>query len=517
MQADSELQAVRAGGPTAAERCRPAWESLVVFVLASGFLIGFGNRVGFEGDDLNSVLPILHLREALAGDLEIYRPDWQPLSYRLGAVAYALTGSVDAIFTMAQLAVALGIALLYRATRSAGLPALLFIPLLMLFPEILYTGLYYNSSALGFPLVCLAVLLALEGADRAAAAVTGVALAAAVLIRIDFVLIVPAIVVLRLWLRRGPIDLLVVCAAGLAVLAVALATGLLDPRGVVETYAAARGEIIARSDDPGWDDLTKLFVATVALSPLGWAFLAIAMVWTVLHPRAWAPALVGFLCLAPMLFAARNMLTPKYLIPAFSLLPVIVAMVWVAATERISPRGRRRLAALWCAGTAFYLVASVEPDNEMPFLSVATQDGRKIGTHDGHRSWGAYLWHMRDVRETSRASERRLLVEDMLAALSELRTTPVALVGDQSVFSPGGIAWRNLQLALARAGHNGDVIAPGALEFDLPSGRLLMLTPEAWRGAASEGACIVDITDAESRARAAASIAACSRRCGSRS
>ena len=484
-----------------------AWGSLLVFALVLTFLLAHGDRTGFEGDDLNSVLPMLHLREAMAGNLLIYRPDWQPLSYQIGAATYTLTGSVDAIFALAQLSVAVGIAVLYRATRQVGLPAVLFVPLLLLFPEILYTGLYFNSSALGFPLVCIAVLLALEGEGRTTAAMTGAALATAVLVRIDFVLVAPMVVAFRLWLRRDLVDLQVLAGTAATVFAMALATGLLDLRGVIETYAAARAEIMARAQQPGWDDRAKVFAASVVLSPLGWAFLFGAMLWTAVHRRLWAPAAVGLLCMTPMLFAARNMLTPKYMIPALALMPVVVAIIWVAATEQMGPRMRRLLVVLWCLATGFYLVASVDPDNEAPFLILETRQSRQIETHDGPRSWGAYLWAMRNVASLS--AERDTIAEDMLAALLVPRRVPIALVGEQNVFAPGGIAWRNLQLAAARAGHTGRLLGPGALVFDLPTGRMLLLTSEARMGHDLDGVCIIEILDEESRKTAASSIRAC--------
>jgi hypothetical protein len=471
---------------------RASLEAVFVFVLAIAFLLVFSNTSGFEGDDLNSVLPMLHLGSALAGDLEIYRPDWQPLSYATGAAIFALTGSVDTIFALPALGVAIGIALLYLATRRIGLTPLLFVPLLMLFPEIVYTGLYYNSSALGFPFVCLAVLLAPKTQTHPAAVLLGAILAIAVLMRMDFVLIVPAILAYQVWFRREVIDLIMIGIGAGIVFGFALATNLLDPQGVINTYQGARDEIVARANQPGWDTYAKTFVATVVLSPLGWLFLFGGALYAMLNRRSWMPALIGLICLAPMLFAARNMLTPKYMIPAFALLPVIAAMIWVAATAQLQPRLKNMLTGVWIGATLFYFFLAIEPQRDAPFIDVSAKESRVINTHDGPRSWGAYLFHF--DRVSTHWGTQVAQAEAILEATKAVG--PIAFVGDQDVFSPGGTAWRHLQLGLIHAGYDGQVVAPGTLRFDRAEGPLFLLTPEAQASQALEGVCPV-VLDSE--------------------
>ncbi len=468
-------------------RTRTGLEAVLVFGLAFAVLLVFSNSSGFEGDDLNSVLPMLHLGDALAGDLEIYRPDWQPLSYATGAATYALTGSIDAIFALPALGVAIGIALLYLATRRIGLAPLMFVPLLMLFPEILYTGLYFNSSALGFPFVCLAVLLAPTAQTRPWAIALGAILAMSVLMRLDFVLIVPAIMAYRIWSRREVVDIIMIGIGSGIVFGLALATHLLDPQGVISTYQGARDEIVARANQPGWDTYAKAFVATVVFSPLGWLFLFWAALYSLRNRRTWLPAFIGLICLAPMLFAARNMLTPKYMIPAFALLPVIAAMIWVAATAQLQPRLKNMLAGLWVGATIFYFFLAIEPQREAPFIDISAKESRIINTHDGPRSWGAYLFHFDRV-----STHWGLQVAQAEAMLDAAKSAgPIAFVGDQDVFSSGGIAWRHLQLALIRAGYDGRVIDRDALRFDRAEGPLFLLTPAAQASQNLEGVCLV--------------------------
>lgn len=480
-------------------------ELILVFALSLGFLLFNGHWSGFEGDDLNSVLPILHLEAALAGDLKIYRPAWQPLSYVTGAAVYALTGQVDAIFALAPLGVASGIALLYLAARRVGLTPVLFLPLLMLFPEILYTGLYFNSSALGFPLVCLAVVLAPQRRGCAMPVLIGALLASAVLMRIDFVLIAPAVVIYRVWHRRDILDFVLIGAAAAGVFILALLVGILDPYAVARTYLMARDEIVVKAFDPGWDAYTKLFVTTVVFSPLGWLFLGFACVWTMLSRRAWMPGLLGMICLAPMLFAARNMLTPKYMIPAFALLPIIAAIIWVAATATLRPRVQRGLAGLCLGVTFFFLFLSVEPQRASPYLTILGQQSRTVVTHDGPRSWGGYLWHM--GRASPQWAARDARAKAILAAINIMG--PIVIVGRQSAFLPGGLAWRQLQLHLSRAGYEGQVVGPGALLFERAEGQLFLLTPEAQMSRDLTNMCVVTLNNRSDADRVLAAIAAC--------
>lgn len=487
---------------------RAGVEALFVFGLSVMVLWVFADRTGYEGDDINSVVPMLNLRAALDGAILIYRPHWQPLSYELGAAVYGITGSVNAIFALAQIGIAAGIATIYYTVRAVGLPPLLFLPLLMLFPEIVYSGLYYNSSALGFPLACLAVFLALTGSRRRSAAAIGILLSLAILMRMDYVLVAPVVAAMRIWMRCDLWDVIIAALSGIAIFALALASGLLDPAAAIETYNLARAEIIARADSPGWNDFRKMMVTTVVFSPTGWVFLAIALIWTALTPRAWLPAAIGVLCLTPMLFSARNMLTAKYMLPVFALLPVIAALIWIDIADRLRPALYRTLTGLWIAMTAFLLVAALEPTKEAPHVQIVFADSRQIPTHDGRRTWGAYLWHMARLPHTK--AETDAMANTLLKAVLEPRDVAVAFVGKQNLFEPGGIVWRNLQLALAQAGYHGHVVGHEALRFDLPAGPLFLFTADSRADHDLSGTCVIELLEKEAQATILSSLGACS-------
>lgn len=490
------------------QRSQVSWVStLVVFALAFGFLLTFADQNGFEGDDLNSVLPMLHLREALNGDLLIYRPDWQPLSYQLGALVYKLTGLVSSIFLLAPLFVAAGIALQYQIVRKFSFSATLFIPLLFLFPEMLYTGLYYNSSALGFPFVCGAVLLAFTKTSQISAIFIGALLAIAVLMRIDFVLIAPFVVVIRAYRRRSFLDFVLAGLGAMVIFGLALLTQILDPKGVVEVYSLARQEIIDRADAPGWDRTTKVFVASVIFSPLGWGTLLIGCIWTLLNPKHWVLVLICLICLAPMIYAAQNILTAKYMVPAYAVFPMGVAILWGDITTRWSKRARHTISGIWIAGTAFFFVAAADPQNEAPFIDIGMRESRVVGTHDGPRSWGAYMWHIAGVKAVW--GNKVESADALFETLSSPRPRSVVFVGLQGSFSPGALVWRHLQLELVKQGYRGNLITKEALVFNLPSGTIIMKTPEAFLPPEYADACFIDLLDDPSEPEVSARVLAC--------
>ena len=115
-------------------------EAAIVFLASLAVLVFFADRNGYEGDDLNAILPMLTLPQALQMPENIYKFDWQPLAYWTGYAAYSLTGTIVAIFALSQIAVAGAIAMLWViVTRCVGVTGWLFVPILLMFPEILYT------------------------------------------------------------------------------------------------------------------------------------------------------------------------------------------------------------------------------------------------------------------------------------------------------------------------------------------------------------------------------------------
>jgi hypothetical protein len=461
-------------------------ETFICFFLAFLTLFFLSNSIGFEGDDLNTVLPMLHLQDAKNGNLLIYRYYWQPLSYEIGSIVYNLIGNIRSIFLLPQICMALSISILYQCcVYELEFNRKLFLPLLMLFPEIIYTGLYFNSTAIAFPFICVSLLLAFKRTDWAGAAFTGIALSLAVMLRFDFILITPFIFIYRYLILKKLSDAIVGGLFLCVGLSIGVLTGVLVPEKIFEVYDLARQEIIERSSEPGWDLRTKLFVATTIFSPIGWAILAVATFWSLKTKAVWKPVAIGVICLMPMLLSARNILTPKYIMPVLAVASVLVVIFWNKTVELWSVEKRNRLSTYWVIITIGLMMFSVEPIIKPPFLKISTTDNREVGTHDGPRSWGSYLWQFRRV--ASITSKDAKDADELLAFLEEPNSQNIVLVGGENFFSPGGVAWRHLQIRLEREGFSGRVVEAGRIKFEVPSGTVTLSNQRS----IETGACIV--------------------------
>ena len=245
------------------------------FGLLTLLALALGANLGaFEGDDINSVVPMLHLQEAIAGDLVIYRYAWQPLSYQLGAAILSVTGHPDWVYLCAPLAAAVTLTLILITIQKQARrthPAWVFPALLFLLPELFFSGLYFNSTILGLPFLAAATLLILSGSERLWRMLTaGLLAGVAILMRIDFVLACPMLAAIAFGTGNRIRQPLAIAAGVMTMLVFGLVSGLLDLPAMIEVYRTSSEEIAQKSNQPGWNLHTKLWVASAALHPLGY-------------------------------------------------------------------------------------------------------------------------------------------------------------------------------------------------------------------------------------------------------
>ncbi len=450
------------------------------FFLNLLLLLLLADRNGYEGDDLNSIAPMLHLGEAKNGYLEIYRYHWQPLSYEIGAAAYRIFGNPDAIFLMAPVAAAISLALLLaicwpRSSPQSGA----FGPIIALLalPEIWFSGLYYNSTILGLPFLLMAFLL-LAGRDYFVTTLLAAVLTClAIFMRLDFALVVPGLMFVA-WRADGSIAKpSVYIAAVIATLAVALLIGFLRPDLIWESYLSASRELAARSTEPGWDLRTKLLVISTTLSPIGWLIVVIGGPLALLHSirRApWATA-VAIIAMAPLVLPMRNLLSVKYALPFFVFLAIFLTQC-LSSIERVLPASYRfAIRSALVVGTTILMFVSVSVYGKPPYLTLGALASRPIETHDGPRSYGGYLWQMAAVNQMATPSDREIRARQLFDEILDASGPDLVFVGDENYFSLGGVGWRHLQLMLEQAGFRGRLIAPHTLQFDIGPRRLTLL------------------------------------------
>lgn len=474
------------------------------FIVSLVFLIVFCDRDGYEGDDLNSVVPMFHLAAAKQGALDIYRYAWQPLSYELGAAVYRVTHWPDALFLLAPLGAAVSLSLLllmlWRDRKMATLVASLVV--LLAIPELWYSGLYFNSTVLGLPFALTALWLLRSRLSISAALLAGGLAGIAILMRLDFILACPAFAVTA-WTADRSIGRPFVLALGVVtVLTAAALIGWLEPAQILLTYRESAGEIAAKSADPGWDLRTKLFVASVALSQLGWCVLLLGAPDVVFRTfrrdrllfLAWAAAV------AALAFPVRGLLSVKYIIPLLMFAPFFLASA-LSAIELRTPEGLKRMllpAAL--AATCFLAIFSFNLTGTAPYLQIGLQATRPVITHDGLRSYGGYLWQMATVDRYAPRLESQLAADCMIGALKS-GGPDVVVVGYESAMLPGGVGWRHVQLALERAGYRGTLIASHQIRFDVGGHRLTLLNQISQEALAGfdrgPGVKVYDLRDSE--------------------
>ncbi len=453
-----------------------------IFAAAALVLCLLADLDGYEGDDLNVVVPMLDLGAARDGLVALYRYDLQPLTYLLGTGLLAATGAPMTIFLVAPVSIAAALAWLFCAIRATHpVPVPIFACLVLLTPEILFTGLYFNATAPAY--ACAAAALAAicclrDGWPRTAA--TGLAIAAAVLFRFDLVLIAPALATLMA-LRDGRVrPALAAGVVAAALWALAGLAGLFDLGGLIGTYRDATAEIAARAGEVGWDAYRRIAVATTLLSPLGWVLYpaGIVLLAATATPRErWRGAILAAAC-APALLPMPGLLSVKYAMPLFVVLPLLAAAAWRRLDAVAASTARWRAPAL--IGTSVALLA-VAPDIDRapPYLGIAATDARQIGTHDGERSWGAYAMQMLRVDRLRPRTARERDAARLVEALEAHPGLAIVFVGRDSAFGTGAVGWRHARLLLARAGHRGHVAGPGLVRVDVGASRLWLCEDRA--------------------------------------
>ncbi|MCP4618204.1 MAG: hypothetical protein GY844_17435 [Bradyrhizobium sp.] len=451
---------------------------LAFFIVTLAFLMFFCDHDGYEGDDLNSVVPMFHLDAAKQGALGIYRYAWQPLSYELGAAIYQATHWPDGLFLLAPVCGAISLSLLLLmlwddrklATLVASLVALLAIP------ELWYSGLYFNSTILGLPFALAALWLLRSRLSFAAAMLAGGLAGIAILMRLDFILACPAFAVTAWSTDRSLARPLVLALGVVSVLIAAALIGWLEPAQILFTYKESAGEIAARSAEPGWDLRTKLFVASVVLSPLGWGLVLLGAPDVIL--RAFRRDQVLFLAwtaaAAALAFPVRGLLSVKYVIPLLIFAPFFLMSAISAIELRMPEQLRASVLPAAVAASCFLLIFSFSLTGSAPYIHIGLQAARPVGTHDGYRSYGGYLWQMAAVDRYVLRLESQLAADCIIDEIKH-GGPDIVVVGHESAMLPGAAGWRHAQLALERAGYRGILIAPHQIRFDVEGHRLTLL------------------------------------------
>jgi hypothetical protein len=461
-------------------RAQPTFLLSVISLVCLVTLIAFADYDGYEGDDLNSIVPMFHLSEAKQGALLIYRYGWQPLSYELGAGIFRLTNSPTAIFLLAPIAGATSFALLLSIIwhdRSSITPLLTSLVVLLAIPELYFSALYFNSTILGLPLALASLAILRTEPRRILSVFAGLLAGASILMRFDFILVCPALAVVA-WQQDGSRTRPTMFTVGvLASLAFAFTAGIFDPKEILQIYRDSTAEMAAMAYLPGWDQRRQFEVLSVMLSPIGWLIIIIGgpiAIYHALRENAQITIIWGIATVL-LLLPFRNLLSVKYALPTAIFLCLFLVKSFSAIEIHLLGRLRPWLLRLAALGTITLLFVSFSVYGNKPFVRIETLASRPVPTHDGFRSYGGYVWQIATIDRYASRSDEQLAADEIRKEFLNTSGPDILLVGDENYFSHGSIAWRHLQLELERAGIRGNLKAPHEIHFDLDGRKLIIV------------------------------------------
>jgi hypothetical protein len=357
---------------------------------------------------------------------------------------------------------------------------LVYSALLIFIPELWFSGLYFNTSIFAVPFVLFSALLIQTKSSFAYQLLAGILLGLAILIRIDFILVCPLLAVFA-WSRTQLItSAMVLALAVITVLGIGLAFDLVKISQVIFDYNDATSELLSRAQEPGWDRKVKNWILTIIVYPFSW-ILIVAGLYDFLRHQ-WQgntiKKVIYILAILPLLFRLPNLLSLKYILPFYIFLPVFFIHSYEYITDQLPLRFNKHLAPACLYFFALLaLFVSVEPQKNFPYIKATMFEPKQLITHDGMRTFGAYLLEMYDMDRNVKPSLRELAGDELFAYMQKSNAASVLFVGVENYFDIGAIGWRHFQLLAERAGVHGEVIGNHLIAFNF-GGRYLWLGTE---------------------------------------
>ena len=453
---------------------------LAFFLITTVFLISYSNRDDYNGDAINMVVPMFHLGEAKRGELLIYRYAWQPLCYELGAVIFQITKSPTAVYLMAPIAGAVSLLLLLLMTwrdRTSIAAFVVSLVMLLAIPEFWYSSLYFNPMIIGLPFILLAMALLASRSHTYVSLMAGLLVGVAILFRLDFILICPALALVAWQKDRSLIAPIALAIGVLISLACGFFAGWLDPSGALEIYRSAEAEIVEKAHMPGWDLRLKLGVLSVMFSPIGFAILLFggpSVVYRSLRRDA-LMTLLWALALTPTIVPLLNLLTDRYVIPFLIFVPPFMRECLSEIELKVPKSLKSWPLPVATIGSIVLLFVSFSFYGHSPFIEIGTLASRPVPTHGGPRSYGGYWWQVAEIRRPAQRNEQQLAAGRILDEIRKPIGPDLLIAGSEDYFDHGGIGWRLVQLALEQSGFDGKLIAPHEIQFDVNNRKVTLV------------------------------------------
>jgi hypothetical protein len=378
---------------------------LIIFLfLLLSFLI-FGDRVGWEGDDVTQLEGIVNF--TYKQKIGVYRYYWQPLAYELSLWINDWTKNPRFLFALPQIFAASSICVLLGAISAFSegrISLLLGFSILLLLPEIFFCGLYYNSTVFGMLPMAIALLFLFWKKNSGISMslwndirylTIGVASTVGCFFRLDFLLCLPLIWYLIIFDRvPKKRSILLYLSGSILIVALIQLKGFFELVGVfnvMQNHADLTDDVSFRNSLENLFSITNLIV-WIALFAYFIYFLV-----SRIKSQNWKSLLVVFPA-AILLYPIPQLVTPKYLIPAIIFLPFVLAKMIMELQERLDTKKFKNLSYCIIVISMLLQILSVEPARAFPYLQI-NPIPTYIGTHDGPRSLGSYLRGYNQVRK----------------------------------------------------------------------------------------------------------------------
>jgi hypothetical protein len=430
--------------------------TIVSFTLLTIFLLFYSNKDGYEGDDLNSIVPAMHLDEMRDGLIAGYKYDWQPLSYQLCNALFKLTHMPQSMFLISPVSIAISIILLFLiVNRLFGTGFLSFTCLLLLFPEFIYTGLYYNSHAPACLIYVIAMwVLFTTNPDKnvlSSAILTGAITSLSILFRFDYVLAAPMLVIM-FYLKTNSLRYsLVLIISATFVGLFALLINVFNLSDLIEIYQTSSQEIHDKALDGGWNRYVKTMALSAMLSPVGWLFFLVGIFLFVLKNQHSNRTRLYLILLAtlPMLYPLQDLLSVKYALPLLTWMFLFGAYLLMRLKENVTINFYRMVQFLSLLTSIFLLFIYFNIDNTSPYFNLSIKQLREIPSHDGSRSWGGYFHEYTKIKTVNQKTEGYLKSKELVDQIKISKQSTFLIVGKQNVFEKSSAGWKFVQLFLA--------------------------------------------------------------------
>ena len=430
---------------------------IVYLIILLLFFLFFGDRVGWEGDDLAQLEGIVNFPDK--GTTGVYRYYWQPLAYQLSLWVNYWTNNPRFLFALPQIFAAANICVLLGAIYAFSegkINLLLGFSFLLLLPEIFFCGLYYNSTVFGMLPMAIALLFLFwkQKSGRSMSLwndirylTIGVASTVACFFRLDFLLCLPLIWYLIIFDRVPKKRAILLYLSGsLSIVALSLTTGIFDPAMALKT---AQGHANFTDNWSFKSSLKNLFTITNSIVWIALFTYFIHFLISRIKSQNWKSLLVVFPA-AILLYPIPQLTSPKYLIPAIIFLPFVLVKMAMELQERLGRKEFKRLSYCIIATSMLLQILSVQPARAFPYVQIKPVP-TYIFTHDGLRPLGAYLRGYNKVRKAERNGGRLFLARrltDIIVASDRNFTVIYLDKKDNYTAANWSWAWPNFYLQL---------------------------------------------------------------------